>query len=128
MVMNKPLIFLCDDDRDIVEVVTILLREKFTIEVFYRCEGIISAAEARQPSVILLDLRMPLLGGRETLVLLKANKPTRKIPVILFSATNDLARCAREAGADAWLEKPFDIDRLCSMVEDFACSPRQASA
>lgn len=124
--MKKPLIFLCDDDRDIVEVVMLILGADYNVQVYHRCEGIADDAERCNPSVILLDLRMPMSGGGSVLRQLKASPLTRHIPVILFSATNNLQRIAAESGADAFLEKPFDIGHLCDLVNSFANRRKEA--
>ena len=60
------------------------------------------------PALILLDLNMPRMSGREALHAIKGNPALRNIPVIVWttsSAEEDISR-AREAGCDAYLTKP----------------------
>jgi len=60
--------------------------------------------------LLLLDVRMPGLDGREVLERLKHDPATRDLPVVMISASDDLATIAAciEAGAEDFLPKPFD--------------------
>ena len=60
--------------------------------------------------VVLLDVRMPGMDGREVLRRIKADPATRDVPVVMISAADDLSTIAAciEAGADDFLPKPFD--------------------
>lgn len=60
------------------------------------------------PALILLDLNMPRMGGREALQAIKGNPALRRIPVVVWttSAAEEDIRRAREAGCDAYLTKP----------------------
>ncbi len=60
--------------------------------------------------VVLLDVRMPGMDGREVLRRIKQDPATRDIPVVMISAADDLSTIAGciEAGADDFLPKPFD--------------------
>lgn len=72
------------------------------------------------PRVILLDLNMPVLNGRETLVSLKNNESEiRNIPVIMLStsaATEDIAFCMLN-GAHRFLTKPTSFAELCRLMK-----------
>jgi adenylate cyclase len=70
----------------------------------------LSAIDADEPDVILLDIEMPGLDGIEVLERIKTDARTRHIPVIMISGVDDaesVVRCL-EAGADDFLPKPFD--------------------
>lgn len=117
--MKKPNVFLCDDDRDIVEVTRYILEQRYDVRVFLNADHIIACAESAPPDVILLDLRMPGESGDSVARALKTNEKTKQIPIILFSAANNLEKIADETEADAWLAKPFDIDTLLELIEKF---------
>lgn len=73
------------------------------------------------PSLILLDINMDGIGGKETLRLLKATKRYSHIPVIMFTSSNsdvDKAFC-REHGIDM-ITKPSSFDALIKKAKDFA--------
>ena len=81
-------------------------------------------AFAERPDLILLDLNLPRMDGRELLVRLKADPELRSIPVIVFTSSNaprDVAR-AYALHANCYLVKPPDlagIERVVSQVNDF---------
>lgn len=73
--------------------------------------------ERQSFDVMLLDLRMPVLDGLETLARLRPRHP--KLPVVLVSG-DDLGvnwSFYRDAGADAYLVKPLDIDTLSALLQ-----------
>jgi two-component system, OmpR family, response regulator MprA len=74
--------------------------------------------EARRPHLIVLDLHMPVMGGRPFLERLRGAEATRDIPVVLMTA----ASLGREplGRVDAVLAKPFQLDDLVAAVERLA--------
>jgi CheY-like chemotaxis protein len=70
-----------------------------------------------QPEVILLDLRMPLLDGEAFLRGMSGLPASRRVPVVLISAKEDLAAVAARAGAAGYLTKPFEAPQLLSLLE-----------
>ena len=65
-----------------------------------------------RPSVVLLDLNLPGLDGRDVLKLVKSDPELRKIPVIVLTtsaAEQDIERCYA-AGANSYVKKPVDLE------------------
>jgi DNA-binding response OmpR family regulator len=69
-----------------------------------------------QPSLVVLDIDMPLLDGCEVCRRIKSQPETSGIPVLLVSAGGQAAERARGAGADAFLDKPFRLRDLLGQV------------
>lgn len=71
-------------------------------------------AQTERPDLILLDMMMPRMNGRELCGLLKANPETKDIPVIFLSAldTPDYIRTGMRLGAEDYVTKPFEPDDL----------------
>ena len=69
------------------------------------------------PDLLLLDIWMPGTDGRDVCKQLKAQQSSRKMPIIMISASTELERSAKEAGADDFLEKPFDMDELLQKID-----------
>lgn len=68
------------------------------------------AVEDSRPDVVIVDIRMPGLGGLEVLQRLKAAHP--HMPVFLFTAYSDFREEAVELGADGYFIKSPDLSRL----------------
>src|SRR5881275_2907371 len=72
----------------------------------------------RPPDLIILDLRMPGMGGAELCRRLKADAATREVPIVLLTGADaEEARDAQRAGASALVRKPFSPLELLSVVE-----------
>lgn len=67
------------------------------------------------PSLILLDMRLPVMNGWDVARELKARGIT--VPIIIMTAAQDAAAWAAEVGATGYLAKPFELDALLDMVE-----------
>lgn len=103
-------ILILDDDTDILSICTYIL-EELGWEVHTRtvCNDIINIVKETNPDVILMDNWIPDIGGIAATQAIKASSEFKKIPVIYFSANHDIKNLSKEAGADSYLEKPFDI-------------------
>ncbi len=117
--MNEKNILVCEDDEGISELAQIVLEGKgYNVTILNESNDIYTKIEEVNPSLILLDLWMPGLTGDEIARHLKANARTRDIPIVFISANKDTERIARQAGANAFLAKPFDIEALENIVDE----------
>lgn len=115
--MNKKKVLIFDDDVNILELCSIVLMEYgYEVEVSETSHDIIEKVSKTNPDVILMDNWIPDIGGIEATQLLKKSKNFNHIPVIYFSANNDIHLLAQTAGADAYLSKPFDLSELENIV------------
>ncbi len=98
----------------------ILHSEKGKYDVFFAEDGIQGFEKARklQPDLILMDVRMPILSGLDSLKLLQENKDLKEIPVIIITAykTDDNFAEAFKYGAFDFITKPIDINELRSRI------------
>jgi CheY-like chemotaxis protein len=74
---------------------------------------------ARSPSMILMDLMMPIVDGFEVIRTLKTDGRTAHIPIIAVSGLSRPAdrEHAMEMGADDFIMKPFDLEQLIEVIE-----------
>ena len=89
----------------------------------------VDRAATFRPDLILMDTRMPVMGGLEATRLLKASPSTQEIPVIALTAQTmpgDDEQCY-EAGCDAYLTKPIDIDELIRAIQSFPETSQEVS-
>jgi len=83
-------------------------------EVIEAHHGVVALerVHASRPDLVITDLMMPVMGGRELIERLRSDPETASIPIVVLSANGNL-----EAGsADAALSKPFDLDELLETV------------
>ena len=113
--MNKRIIVL-EDEKDILELMEIALEEEgYEVVAINHHEPLEYIIEF-EPELILLDIRLPNGYGHILCHDLKANRETSRIPVILVSGADNLAKIAEECKADDYLAKPFNIDDLLRCV------------
>jgi CheY-like chemotaxis protein len=114
-------IMIADDDPGILDAVGIML-EYEGYEVHSTLNGAsLLTMDSEFPDLVLLDIWMSGIDGRDICRHLKKNPHTGKIPVVLISASKDIERSAMEAGADDFLAKPFEIDDLLEKIEKYIC-------
>lgn len=110
-------VMIYDDDTDLLEVCSLILTAKnFEVIIKEKCTDILNDLQVHKPDVILMDNWIPDIGGVKATRLVKNSEKLRHIPVIFFSANNNVTELAAEAGADYALQKPFDITELEEMV------------
>jgi two-component system cell cycle response regulator DivK len=118
--MNDPekRIIIFDDDEDILAICSYVLEEQgWEVHTFTDCNYIIERVSSIKPSVIFMDNWIPNVGGIVATQMLKKIEALNKIPVIYFSANNDIHLLAENAGAETFLAKPFDLDELQNVID-----------
>jgi CheY-like chemotaxis protein len=116
----KKTIVIFDDDTDILELCKILLKGRgYNVITYDNCRDIIQKVTSVSADLVLMDNKIPDLGGIAATRELKANDTTRAIPVIYFSANTNVEQLSREAAADGFLQKPFNISDLEKIVERY---------
>jgi DNA-binding response OmpR family regulator len=120
-VNDAPLVLCADDDEDILSLVSLRLRRAgFEVATAADGEQAVQIARDRRPVLAVLDVMMPKRTGYEVLAELRGDEALRGMKVILLSARvqeGDVAR-GMDAGADAYLAKPFKAQDLVSKVEE----------
>jgi CheY-like chemotaxis protein len=119
--MSRKAIIAVDDEPDIRTLVCFCLKNSGDFEVLEAKSGeeAITLAIAHQPALIIMDVRMPGMGGIEACRRLKANPATASIPVIFLSAWHSEEQAALQAGGMAFLLKPFNPDELIATVQKY---------
>lgn len=118
--MSDKVVLVVDDDSSILEVLKIVLEESnFKVIALDNGVGIENVVIETKPHIMLLDLWIPGLDGKEILQTIKQNPKTAHIPIIIMSASNGLAQTAEEIKADGFLAKPFNIEDLENTITRF---------
>ncbi|MCK4694198.1 MAG: response regulator [Candidatus Cloacimonetes bacterium] len=108
-------ILVVDDDQNIRRLVSFNLSLE-NHEIFVASNGKegIQVALAKDPDLILLDIMMPVMDGYKTCEWLKKNPRTKDIPIFMLSVKGQMTDLdnAFNAGADDYITKPFDVEKL----------------
>jgi signal transduction histidine kinase len=115
---RRPRILWADDNADMREYVSRLLREHWSVEAAADGKSALEAARADPPDLVLADVMMPGLDGFALLRALRDDPGTSTVPVILLSArAGEEARVeGLQAGADDYVIKPFTARELMARV------------
>jgi DNA-binding response OmpR family regulator len=117
--MKNKRVLVCDDDRDILEMLEIALEVNgFDVISENDSTRIFRTIDTTNPDALLLDLWMPVLSGDEIVKKLRQDPSKNKIPVVVISASQDGKEVALKAGANQYLDKPFDIDKLIMCLNE----------
>lgn len=110
-------VMIADDDPGILDAVEAML-EYGGYEVSSTSNGAtILEMKDNIPDLLLLDIWMSGTDGRDVCKKLKQTANTRNMPIIMISASTELEKSAKEAGADDFLEKPFDMEDLLKKID-----------
>ena len=112
-------ILVADDEGEIVDLVRMLLEwEGYTVQAAGDGEETVASVQASPPDLILLDVRMPKMGGLAVLEYLHSKPALAAIPVIMLSVVTSYpeVQSALEQGAVAYLSKPFELREMVRMV------------
>ena len=116
--MKGKKILVCDDDRGISEMLEMLLADEgFEISTEMSSVHVLKRVEKEMPDLLLLDIWMPVISGDQILKSMKASPLTCDIPVLMYSASTEGHKIAETAGADAFIAKPFDLDKLLELIK-----------
>ncbi|RYF91281.1 MAG: response regulator [Chitinophagaceae bacterium] len=120
--MNKTILIVDDDSKNTFALSAVLRSRQFN------CTAVASMVEAfaalqsdKNIGIILMDMMMPGMDGYESIPILKGMDEYAQIPIIAVTAqamTGDRERCLA-TGADDYLSKPVDVDKLISMINQY---------
>jgi DNA-binding response OmpR family regulator len=114
-------ILILDDDKDILEILTLILTESgYEILSLSNGKKIFEELKRFEPKLILMDVMLGDMDGLEICKSLKSKIQYKDLPIIIVSASHDLKDILNHPGApNDYLEKPFDIDLLLSKVDKY---------
>ncbi len=112
-------ILIVDDNEYMIEIMTfILISRGYEVISLHNGDNVLNTILFNHPDLIILDAIMPGMDGRAICKLLKLNRSTRELPVIMCSAEDDIDESFKQQGApNDVLHKPFDTEDLLTKVE-----------
>lgn len=113
-------IIICDDSQEILDLVQMILEEEddFSIETEIDSTKLISRLETEKPDILLLDLWMPKMSGKELLLVIRNDEKLAPLKIIVISASMDGEDISAKSKADDFINKPFDINELIKKIRN----------
>jgi CheY-like chemotaxis protein len=117
--MKSKKVLVVDDDNDILDVIRIILEDEgYEVSTLDNGRDVLGVVASNMPDLILLDVMLCGMDGRDICKNLKSHALYKLIPIIMISASHNLQGLLEEEGsADGFISKPFDIDNLIDVVQ-----------
>ena len=119
---NKSKTILVVDDYEDTRILIKFLLEELGHKVLEAKDGwnAVESVKRQVPDLILMDMALPLVNGISATKLIRQFKETAKIPIIAFTASGQyIYQQAIDAGCNALLDKPIDIEKLELMLKEY---------
>ncbi|MFA7309746.1 MAG: response regulator [Candidatus Paceibacterota bacterium] len=124
---RKDKVLVIDDNAGILFGLKQALTLKgYDVHVSEAFDGVASVAKIA-PDLIYLDISLVGQDGREVAQELKGDKRTKRIPIVILTAYPNSDQLAKEAGADDFLPKPFELSQLWAMTAKYVHELRLVS-
>ncbi len=114
-------ILLVEDEKDLSKTIVFRLEANgYTAITSYDGQDGLEKAKKEKPDLIILDLMLPKMDGYKVCALLKMDARYSKIPIIIFTARaqDEDIKMGKEAGADAYITKPFEPEVLLAKIKE----------
>lgn len=117
IILVKKKILITDDDEGVRDIFKLIFeRAGYDVNIYEEAVSILKN-DFTNPDLFLLDRQLSGQDGLKVCKFLKNQPATQHIPVIIVSATPGIGELAQQAGADDFIEKPFQIKDLLEVVE-----------
>jgi|YNPNPStandDraft_1061719.scaffolds.fasta_scaffold84368_2 DNA-binding response OmpR family regulator len=118
-------IVVVDDDRGICNLLSkVFTGEGYITECVYNGKDALKKIDEILPDLVILDIMLPDLNGYQVLELMKKSEKTKNVKVVMLTQ-KDLLKDVEQAmtlGADNYIVKPFDINRILKTVNEILIS------
>lgn len=115
MIGPRPLILVVDDDQGCRDVFEALLSEEYDVELASNGQEALDRCAVREPDLIVLDLDMPVVDGREFVERRRA-AGSPQTPILVVSALSGARTTALELAARGIIPKPFNVDEVSRTI------------
>ena len=131
--MSESIILLVEDNRDDEELTRLALEEsnvsnrlvvvhdgQEALDWLYRTGKYAGRDPDEEPSVVLLDLKLPKVGGLEVLERIRSDPQTRRVPVVILTSSREEQDLLRgyDLGVNSYIRKPVDFEQFTHAVRD----------
>ena len=118
---GKKRILVIEDEKNMADlVVQVLQKEGYEVDAAYDGEEGLNKIKATKPDIVLLDIVLPKLDGRDLLKKAKQDEDIKHIPIVVLSGRSEQwdRDIGLELGADEYIEKPLEIVKLLRQIKN----------
>ena len=116
-------ILICEDDENLRQLIRVVIGAGYRVVEAGDGDEALALAGEHRPDLIVLDLMMPRMSGLDVLRRLRSDVSADGTRIVVMSAWPDSNEAALEAGADRFLQKPFEPDDLTAIVAELLGEP-----
>jgi CheY-like chemotaxis protein len=129
MAEEKPKILVIEDDEYSRDALAHLLAaEGYEAQSASDGESGLAKAHEMQPGVIVLDLNLPGIDGKEVIQMIRRDGPLKDVPILIVTGDEDhAAQSAVDLGADGYLTKPVEFDDLIDAINHLKAGAHRAA-
>lgn len=117
---ENPVLLIAEDNAELLEFLRRKMEEDYVVLVARRGDDALELLQMNSPDVVVADITMPGIDGLELCRCVRSDDENSHIPIIILSARTSVESKiqAMEAGADLYIEKPFDLEYLRTSVRN----------
>ena len=116
---GAPALLVVDDEASVCSAIKAMLDGEFDVTAVHDGRSALEAIHQRQPDLVLLDVNLPDVDGYEIARAIRGKQSTMDLPVVLITGddSRETELKGLQAGADDYITKPFDPDRLTARLQ-----------
>lgn len=123
---ERPHLLVVEDDTILLaSLCTFVRREGYSVQGVTNGASALAEVSVRRPDIIVLDLAMPVMDGYEFMERLTSQLGRGRPKVVVLSGSDRLDLAQARLGADAYIAKPFDPDRMRAALHRLAVPSRR---
>ncbi len=123
--MKKASILICDDESGVREALKLILERDYALEYVSHGKEAVDSLRKQEPDLVILDIKMPHMNGLDALKTIRRARRNVRILMITGYESSDVAAQAIRLGADDYLTKPFERDKVWEKVEALLRLPKK---
>lgn len=121
---QKPHILVCDDETGVRESLRLILDGPYRVSFVTNGEEAVEFVKTRDPAAVVMDIKMPKMNGLDALAQIKKLKPAVRVMMITGYESDDVAAQAMRLGADDYVTKPFERQKIQAKVQALLNRPK----
>ena len=120
---KKASILICDDETGVRESLKLILERDYELNYVHHGKEAVEYLRKNQPDLVIMDIKMPHMNGLDALSRIRRARPRVRILMITGYESSDVAAQAIQFGANDYLTKPFEREKVWEKVETLLSQP-----